>query len=269
MIARLGRIFPMALAILAVAGAGSTALGQGNTFNPYGNSGYADYREFGLPMYSNDPSLPGQAQLNNMPLITKPRPNSFQQYTDSLDGIRDSGSVPSRSSSSGVPYFEAYRRYDQEYQRIYRPNAKVDQVFADRLKKREQLSRQARDEKDPVKRSAILRRLELESLDRRDPVAVAKPATRAPQAKAATPGGRTQAPNPFADPARRRTPAPSPFAPSRAPGAGRAPAPAPATSTPSAASTPSVARTPAPAARATPSTTPAPDPSTIAVPPPR
>ena len=61
MIASLGRMAPLAMGVLALAASASTARAQGNTFNPYGNSGYADYREFAIPMYSNNPALPGQA----------------------------------------------------------------------------------------------------------------------------------------------------------------------------------------------------------------
>ena len=64
MIAKCG---PILLASLGLASMTSPVLGQGNTFNPYGNSGYADYREFGTPMYSNNAALPGQALLNNSP----------------------------------------------------------------------------------------------------------------------------------------------------------------------------------------------------------
>jgi len=43
----------------------SECLAQGNTFNPYGNSGYADYREFGNAMYSTTRPFP--ARLSSTP----------------------------------------------------------------------------------------------------------------------------------------------------------------------------------------------------------
>jgi hypothetical protein len=93
MIANLGLTL---LAILGLTSIASTALAQGNTFNPYGNSGYADYREFGNPMYSNNPALPGQALLNSQPFINRPRANNFQQYAEDLDGVEIDRATPSR-----------------------------------------------------------------------------------------------------------------------------------------------------------------------------
>ena len=58
------RTLLIAVGIIA-SSSNAAVFGQGNTFNPYGNSGYADYREFTTPLYSNDASLPGQARLEN------------------------------------------------------------------------------------------------------------------------------------------------------------------------------------------------------------
>ncbi len=128
MIASLRRMAPLALGVLALAASASTARAQGNTFNPYGNSGYADYREFGIPMYSNNPALPGQAVLDGKPLITRPRANTFQQFTDSLDSGSTTPTFP-RGAATGIPYTQSFRQYDKEYDRIYRPNAKADEGF--------------------------------------------------------------------------------------------------------------------------------------------
>src|SRR5258708_32382300 len=116
MIAKIGRTLPWLLGVLGLLSISSSALAQGNVFNPYGNSGYADYREFSYPMYSNNPALPGQAVLNNKPLITRPPANSFQQFTESLES-GGSTTPPPRGTASNIPYTESFRQYDKEYSR--------------------------------------------------------------------------------------------------------------------------------------------------------
>jgi hypothetical protein len=267
MIANLGRTL---LAILGLTSIASTALAQGNTFNPYGNSGYADYREFGNPMYSNNPALPGQALLNSQPFINRPRANNFQQYAEDLDGVEIDRATPSRGASSSVPYYQAYQRLNSEYNRVYKPNnTKEDREYTERLKKREQdyanaMKKREQDyarafgEKDPVKRAKLLRLIELESLDRPSatkgsagPRATATGPSASPRPSTSS-GRRTTAPPPISTDATRRSGTTAPSA-TRAPappsGTGRSTAPPPLTSRPS--------------------TSRAPDPSTIPIPPPR
>ena len=147
MIASIGRTL---LAFLGLTSIVSTALAQGNTFNPYGNSGYSDYREFGLPMYSNNPALPGQALLNSQPLVSRPRANTFQNYSNELDGIDSDSPATRRSASSSQPYYQAYQRMNLGYDRVYRPNNTTkDREFNDRQKKREHDYANAIRETDP------------------------------------------------------------------------------------------------------------------------
>ncbi len=269
MVANLGLISPLALALVTLGVMASDARAQGNTFNPYGNSGYADYREFGSPMLSNNPSLPGQARLNAEPIITRPRANSFQQYSDSLDGLDPvGGPSASRRSSAGLPYYQAYRQYDKEYNRVYRPNVDADKGFDDRLRRRDQDYAKALQEKDPVKRGKLLRQIEQNSLDK-TPVPRARRAAPAANASRAgtTPATTTRAPNP--------TPATTTRAPDSTPAAGvrRAPMPSPSARpvTPSStvrSAAPTAPRTNPPAARIQPRLDTPPDPSTIAIPPP-
>lgn len=260
MIARIG---PMLLSFLGVASVASTCLGQGNTFNPYGNSGYADYREFGTPMYSNNPALPGQAVLNNQPLVSRPRANSYQDYTNDLDGLDSSSTVGRRNSN--VPYYQAYQRMNSDYNRVYRPNnTDADRRFYERQKQREQDYAKAMQEPDPVKRAKLLRQLEQDTLDRpaasRSATAKGTNATR-PNGTASTGTGRSAAP------ADRRQTAPPPSASDNSRRSGsissatRAPAPPSGRST--TAPPPSGSRTGTSRGRS------APDPSTIPVPPPR
>lgn len=257
MAASMERMTPWGFALLALLGWDSSARAQGNIFNPYGNSGYADYREFGSPKFDTNtsPSLPGQSRVNSEPLITRPRANSFQQYTDSLDGIDSdpiSGRSSSRGSSANQPYYQAFRQYDKKYDRVYRPNALADKDFTRRLDRRDQAYTAALEEKDPAKRAQMLRDLNRDSLDRLVP-SRARPATSAAQPKraGATPAPATRPTTPGAT--ARRAPAPSPYPPT-------ASSPRAAGRAPSAGTTPP---------RATGRGTAPPNPSTIAVPAPR
>ncbi len=109
MAARTGRFIALTLVLLALGSTPSIVRAQG-AFNPYGNSGYADYREFTVPSYSNNPALPGQARLNNEPLITRPRANSFRQSFDDEDDGDFESTRARRGSSAGVPYNQATSR---------------------------------------------------------------------------------------------------------------------------------------------------------------
>jgi hypothetical protein len=260
MIAKISRTLLAFLGLFSIA---STALGQGNTFNPYGNSGYADYREFGNAMVSNNPALPGQSVLNNKALIGRPRANSFQDYANDLDSL-GSDSVPrSRTPSTSLPYYMANDRLNQDPNRVYRPNRKADEGFYERQKQREQDYLKAMNEKDPVKRAKLLRQVEQNSIDRpanSSRSAATKGATAPKSAAIGSPAtARSTAP------VERRLPAPSPFGDEtpRRPGSARTPAPPAGRSTP--APTPPTADSGSTRSRSAP----APDPSTIPTPPPR
>ena len=280
MISRIRRTIPLALGFLALASLPSGVRAQGNTFNPYGNSGYSDYREFGTPMYSNNPALPGQALLNGKPLITKPRANSFQQFSDELNGGEGDSSSASGRAAPGESYFQAYQRSNARYNRVYRPNdTPENRKFEERQKQRDALYAKALEERDPVKRAQLLRQVQQDSITR--PATSARPkaaaGTTATQPNRATPAtsplSRAPASNPATTPSangERRVPAPSPYPSSRQPSTSgpttrRAPSPYHRSSTPGSSSS----RPGSTATRSDDSSGPAPDPSTIPIPPPR
>ena len=217
------------LAILGLAATASLAKGQGNSFNPYGNSGYADYREFSTPMYGNNPALPGQALLNSRPTISRRGANSYQQYTNELDAS-DPYSPDRRRGGSSLPHFQSYQRFSEK-----------DRKFYERQRLRNANYAKALEETDPLKRAKLLRAVELDSIDYPKPTTRPDVLTR----KNAAPAIGSPATS------ARRTPAPSPFpsTTNRAGAAGRSVAP--------------------PATSSRPASRPAPDPSTIPLPPPR
>ena len=225
MIASIGRALFAFLVLTSIA---STAMAQGNTFNPYGNSGYSR-----LPgvRHSHVFQQPGFARAGDPELAAirdRPRANTFQNYANELDGAEPESPAARRSISSSQPYYQAYQRMNNGYDRVYKPNnTPEDRAFNDRQKKREQDYANAIKETDPVKRAKLLRQVELESYDRTT-------ANRSPQTKAAStskPPASGSATARTSPPADRRLQAPSPLAndPSRRSGstgtASRAPAP--------------------------------------------
>ena len=265
MIAKIGRTLPALLGVLGVLAPSSTALAQGNTFNPYGNSGYADYREFGSPKFAINSALPGQTLLNAEPLITRPRANSYQQYTNELDGSDSSSTLYGRNGSSNLPYYQAYQRLNPKFNRVYRPgDTTADREFFEKQRKRDADYAAALAEKNPAKRAKLLRQIEQESLIRPSTTSPSRPAAGVsapnPNRAGSTPAASTRAPSPLSSaatttPALRRRPSPFPSTTTRRP------------SVPG-----SLTRPPAidsGSARPDGVTRPAPDPSTIPIPPPR
>jgi len=263
MTARIGRTIPALAGFVALVMLPSTGWAQGNSFNPYGNSGYADYREFGNPAYPTNPSLPGQARLSGEPLVTRPRPNSYQQYTQDLNGDSDAGSA---RRGSNLPYYQAYQQLNSRYNRVYRPNdTRKDREFEDRLKQRDAAYAKALAERDPIKRAKLLRELEQSSVDRMSPTARARAAASTTnQPRQSATNSRAPSPNTASAPP---LPGERP-APTRAPSSGatqrRSSTSAPATRTPA---PPPIGSLAAPG-RTDSTIGPAPDPSTI-IPPPR
>ncbi len=166
MIQQLRSIFGLVVGLIATC-SGPAVFGQGNTFNPYGNSGYADYREFTTPMYSNDPSLPGQARLQSGGILSRNRANQFDSYLNSLDGSNADQFNTTRGVPNGLPYYKAYQLYDKENKRAYRPNdTPADRLFQAKAKERDAAYLKALEEKNPAERARILRRLDQDIIDR-------------------------------------------------------------------------------------------------------
>ena len=178
MIRPVSRLVGLGVGVVAlVAGSGSVVLAQGNTFNPYGNSGYADYREFARPTYSNDPSLPGQARLQSG-LSGRNRANQFESYLNSLDNNADPFSQ-SRGMPSGVPYYQAQRYLNRDRQ-VYRPNdSEAERAYQAGVRQRNQAYFKAMNETDPRKRALMLQQIERRDVAGR---AAAAQATRRPRA---------------------------------------------------------------------------------------
>jgi hypothetical protein len=154
-----------AAAALCLALPGS-ASGQGHTPDPYNIVG--EYNsQFEPYMYATYPNasgvVPNQGRLTGRSGFVGA--NQFQSYLEDLDGagLDESGRFPTRSGP-GNPYYRAFRRYDQEFQRTYRPNEAADKSFYSNLQQRNEKYFQAMREPDSKKRAQLLREYNLENL---------------------------------------------------------------------------------------------------------
>jgi hypothetical protein len=200
---------------------GLNAFGQGLTPDPYNivgeyNGQYAPY------MYAVEPA-PGTVypNSNRMREGSSSRGSSnFQSYVESLDGAEPEDVLPgvaARRSGIGTPYYRAYRSFDQDYGRLYRPNESADRTYA---KNQNQLNTKyfdAMKEPNPRKRAQLLREYNLENLRSSRTLSTLRGA---PERDSA----RTRAPRPLGAGAPGREPAPPLRRPSTGAGDRRVPA---------------------------------------------
>ena len=256
------RLMPCAAGLLAAL-TGTAAFGQGNIFNPYGNSGYADYREFGSPKYSIDSSLPGEARLQATPNVGRGA-NQFESYMNSLDGAGGAGDFGSARGSTGLPYYRAQQLYNAQTTRgAGRLNdTPAGRLYQARVAERNAAYQAALAEKDPKKRALMLQRLDQDAIERplsaiTDPAATPRRVGATGSARSGV-GSVARSPE-YSSPVSRAANARMPARP----------APTRPASPPRAATTPAAAAPAPPPAAAAP-TTPAPvDPSSVPIPPPR
>lgn len=158
----------LGLALVVVAAQASLVKAQ-HTPDPYNivgeyNSQYEPY------MYANQPNdaslVPNQSRFDARAGYRNA--NRFQTYiNESRDEEDDDlfGRVNSnRRSTSGKPYYQAYRRFDEQFGRSYRPNENADSSYNE---SRSELNRkyfEAMREKDPRKKAQLLREFNLENL---------------------------------------------------------------------------------------------------------
>ena len=127
------------------------------------NSQYEPYMYAELPDRPRHRS-PNQGRLDGRSGVRNA--NSFQNFLDS-DGDEpgDFGrSAAAPAVGPGTPYYRAYRRFDQEFQRTYRPNEAADRSYYNDQEKRNDKYFQALREPDPRKRSQLLRDYNLDNM---------------------------------------------------------------------------------------------------------
>jgi hypothetical protein len=136
----------------AVVVCGSTARGQvtggiNDVYDPWNSM----YRQFIYPTAPPNGALPNQARLGYFQGRTPYNPYAPFDPNSPFD-------AGGRPAGRGVPYFDAFRRYDDEFNRNYVPN-RGDSFYTDQAA-RERKYFEALRERDPVKRAEALKALE-------------------------------------------------------------------------------------------------------------
>ncbi len=185
------------LAIAALLGSSRSGSAQYATSIPY--MLYSNpYQSFSYPVYTN-PALPNMGRFAPGYAATA---NQFSQIYSMDQGAPEfspfdlPGTAPARGGRY-VPYYNVYRRYDQELGRTYVPNdTKADSEFFADQQKRQDLYFQAMRERDPRKRAELLRQAERYTA-RREAFTTPRggpTSGRAPSARTSPETGRTPAP---------------------------------------------------------------------------
>jgi len=154
------------LAAVLVIGLATDSRAQ-HTPDPYNivgeyNNQYEPY------MYATYPTAPGtQPNQGRFEGRSGTRnANSFQSFLNTDPEEPSDVGRPSmpRQSGPGTPYYRAYRRFDQEFGRTYRPNESADRTYYNDQEKRNDKYFQAQREPDPRKRSQLLRDYSLDNM---------------------------------------------------------------------------------------------------------
>jgi hypothetical protein len=118
--------------------------------------------------------------------------NQFQNYLDNLDGANVAGggyqASSVRRSGPGVPYYNAYRQYDRQFQRGFVPNSR-DQELAKAEEARNEKYFQYLRERDPKKRAQLYREYQQERGRVARDLTAPRSGRGAPAARAAATGG--------------------------------------------------------------------------------
>jgi hypothetical protein len=117
------------------------------TYNPY-DSMTSQFRNFSRPGGMN----PFDSMSGN-----RSQSSTFQVEMDRLFGGRETSAGKSRDQDR---YYNAFRKYDAEFDRLYRPNQDVDRAYNERRSSRENVYFKAFREKDPKKKAQLLRAFE-------------------------------------------------------------------------------------------------------------
>jgi hypothetical protein len=151
---------------LAVLGWESSAWAQNQTPDPYMPYN-SQYETFVYPVYPNATGYgPNQGVLEGRGGgYSGGGGNRFDDFLGTSDGflLGDDFGPQRRRTGPGVPYYSSYRRYDRDYDRIYQPNAGVDQkYYQDRQQSHEKYLEYLR-ERDPAKRAQLYREYTLQN----------------------------------------------------------------------------------------------------------
>ena len=186
------------LAFVISMGFGGRALAQ-HTMDPYNIVGEYNnqYQPYFFPAFPNaDGLVPNQNRLKER--AGNRSANPFRDYPGGLEesdlGDPEARRGPSRyTSGPGTPYYKANRQFDRQFGRLYRPNREADFDYDRQRKQTSEDYFRAIAEKDPKKRSELLREYNMEAL---------RSARRLSSGRTAASLERGREPDRFADPLR-------------------------------------------------------------------
>ena len=112
-----------------------------SAYEPFNNQ----YRDYARPGGLN----PFDAMSNN-----RSQNSNYESEMDRLLGGRETAAGKSRDTDR---YYNAYRKYDEQLDRLYRPNQKVDELYNQRKSTRDSVYFKALRERDPKKRAALMK----------------------------------------------------------------------------------------------------------------
>lgn len=141
------RLVGPSLALVGLVGIPSISMGQLYTTDPYDPAG-RPFRGYVYPR-GGDEFAAGYAPRARGYVA----PNQLDRYTDDLD-------MP--LGSRGSRYDSAFRRFDEDFGRVYQPTDK-DKKYVEERERRERNLIGAMTERDPKKRASLLREAEQES----------------------------------------------------------------------------------------------------------
>lgn len=138
-----------------------------SAYNPY-EMNASQFRNF---------SRPGGSNMFESMSGDRSQSSTFQQEMDKLFGGRETSAGLSRDKQR---YYNAFRKYDEEFDRLYRPNQDVDRAYNERRSSRESVYFKAFREKDPRKRAELMK-----SFEKREDLAAVKDDMKLDESKAA------------------------------------------------------------------------------------
>ncbi len=134
----------MGLGLAMLMWAGLSEVSAQSAYNPYEPMNN-QYRAYARPGGLNPFDAMNSGRSQN---------NTLESELDSLIGGRETATGRSRDTDR---YYNSFRKYDEDFNRLYRPNVDIDKAYNERRTSRESTYFKALREKDPKKRAELMR----------------------------------------------------------------------------------------------------------------
>jgi hypothetical protein len=122
-------------------------------YKPYN----AEYEQYIYPSYPSGLGVtPNQTLLEGRGGAARAY-QRFMEEEDEMDRAGSGSSAAPFRRGVGVPYYRAYRHYDEAYNRVYTPNKEADQRYMASRRTRDEIYSQYLTERDPKKKAQLLK----------------------------------------------------------------------------------------------------------------